>query len=307
MTSQTATFTLVALYGVTGVGKTVTSLRLAKKLRCPIISSDSRQCYREMRIGTAQPTVEEREQAPHYFVASHSITERFSAGQFELEALAVIESLQRAGERVAILTGGSMLYMDALIHGLDNFPVPDAALRARLSQQLEAEGVAALFAQLLQVDPVTAKRIDPCNGARVLRALEVSLQTGRPYSALLTRLATQRPFRVVEVGIERPLPELHQRINARVEAMRADGLEDEARALFPYRSLPPLQTVGYQELFAYFDGRCSRDQAFEQIKLHTRQYARRQSKWWRRNGAIRWFAPEDEAGLWAVLEKSLQL
>lgn len=285
-------FTLIALYGVTGVGKTATALHLASTLGCAIISSDSRQCYREMRIGTAQPTPEERAQAPHYFVATHSVTERFSAGQFEVEALALIESLRAAGERFAIVTGGSMLYMDALTRGLDAFPVPDVTLRERLSQQLEHEGVSALFQQLREVDPVTAARIDAQNGARVLRALEVTLQTGTPYSQWLTRPAVPRPFRLVEVGITRPLPELHQRINDRVDAMRAEGLEEEARGLLAYRNLPPLKTVGYQELFAYFDGQLSREEAFEQIKTHTRQYARRQRQWWQRNPSIRWFAPE---------------
>lgn len=298
------TFILIALYGATGVGKTSISLRLAEALECPIISSDSRQCYREMSIGTARPTDEETRRVRHYFVGSHSIIERFSAGQFELEALHLIEELRRS-QHLAILTGGSMLYMDALTQGIDAFPVPDMELRATLTEQLHAEGVETLFARLQILDPATAQRIDRYNGARVLRALEVTLQTGRPYSSWLEQQKQSRPFSLVSVGIRRNSEELYERICRRVDMMVSEGLVSEVSALLPYRTLPALQTVGYLELFDYFDGKCTLAEAIELIKVHTRQYARKQMKWWKRNHAIRWFDADDYQGLFTFVERSV--
>lgn len=295
-TNSSSIFTLIILYGATGVGKTATALQLATELGCDIISSDSRQCYREMSIGIARPTPEELQKVPHHFIGTHSISERFSAGQFELEALTIIEQLQKVNT-CAILTGGSMLYIDALLHGIDNFPEPDTLLRRQLSQILAEEGVAPLYRQLEECDPTTAQYIDRTNGARVLRALEVSLQTGIPYSAWLKKARPRRPFTPLQVGLLRPADVLHQRINQRVDVMLARGLVEEAKRLYPYRALPALQTVGYNELFEYFDGTLSLKQAIEKIKIHTRQYARRQMQWWKRNRDITWFDAEDYTSL----------
>ena len=298
-------FVLVALYGATGVGKTTVALRLAEELQCPIISSDSRQCYHEMSIGTARPTEEETRRVQHYFSATHSVVERFSAGQFEVEALQLIEKL-RENQSLAILTGGSMLYMDALTKGIDAFPVPDMTLRASLTEKLQKEGVTALFTRLEELDPTTATRIDRYNGVRVLRALEVTIQTGRPYSMWLEQQKASRPFSLISVGIQRTKEELNERINQRVDAMVAEGLVREVETLLPYRALPALQTVGYLELFDYFDGKCSLAEAIEQIKLHTRQYARRQMQWWKRNSAIVWFDANDYAGLATFVRQSIE-
>jgi tRNA dimethylallyltransferase len=257
-----------------------------------------------MSIGTARPTEEETRRVQHYFVGTHSIIERFSAGQFELEALRLIEEL-RSSQHLAILTGGSMLYMDALTQGIDAFPVPDMALRATLTEQLNTEGVGTLFERLQTLDPVTAQRIDRCNGARVLRALEVTLQTGRPYSSWLEQQKHSRPFSLVSVGIRRSPEELNERIRRRVDTMVEEGLVAEVEALLPYHMLPALQTVGYLELFDYFDGKCTLTEAIELIKVHTRQYARRQMQWWKRNHAIRWFDAEDYQGLFTFVERSV--
>lgn len=301
---QNKAFLLVALYGATGVGKTAVALRLAEELACPIISSDSRQCYREMNIGTARPTTDETTRVPHYFVGTYNVTERFSAGQFEVEALKLIEEL-RPKQSTAILTGGSMLYMDALTKGIDAFPAPDPILRTTLTEKLQKEGVVALFKQLEELDSITALRIDRNNGARVLRALEVTMQTGRPYSSWLEQQKASRPFSLLSVGIRRSKEELHERINKRVDMMVADGLVNEVETLLPYRTLPALQTVGYLELFDYFDGKCSLAEAIDLIKLHTRQYARRQMQWWKRNPAIRWFDADDYTGLATFVQESV--
>ncbi len=304
-TNASPIFTLIILYGATGVGKTATALQLATELGCDVISSDSRQCYREMSIGTARPTPEELQKVPHHFIGTHSISERFSAGQFELEALTIIEQLQKVNS-CAILTGGSMLYIDALLHGIDNFPEPDPLLRSQLSQILAEEGVAPLYRQLEKCDPTTAQYIDRTNGARVLRALEVSLQTGIPYSAWLKKTRPRRPFTPLQVGLLRSADVLHQRINQRVDVMLARGLVEEAKRLYPYRALPALQTVGYNELFEYFDGTLSLEQAIEKIKIHTRQYARRQMQWWKRNRDITWFDAEDYTSLRNFVSEALE-
>ena len=285
-------FLLVVLYGATAVGKTALAVRLATELGCPVISSDSRQCYREMPIGTAQPTPEELATVLHFFVATHSVRDRFSAGDFELEALKLIEQLRKKTTR-AILTGGAMLYIDALLHGIDAFPPPDINLRHQLTSKLKNEGTGALFRELEVLDPKIAQRIDPKNGARVLRALEVCIQTGRPYSSWLTTEKPPRPFRTLAIGIYRNPDELQERIRKRVDDMMAQGLLEEVIALKEYRDLPALKTVGYREIFEYLDGKCDLPTAIENIKIHTRQYARKQMQWWKRDPTIRWFDAED--------------
>ncbi|PID90912.1 MAG: tRNA (adenosine(37)-N6)-dimethylallyltransferase MiaA [Bacteroidetes bacterium] len=295
---------LVVVLGATGVGKTSVSIRLARDLGCGVVNADSRQCFREMRIGTAYPSEEELAVAPHHLLGHRSVDERYSCGQYEQDALAVLEELFERSDS-AVLCGGSMLYVDAVCRGMDDLPEPDPTLRHSLSERLAAEGVDALGAELARLDPTTWERIDRQNGARVLRALEVCLQTGKPYSSWLGRPKPERPFRVVKVGISRDWEELCARINSRVEIMLEAGLEAEARGLWAYEGNPALRTVGYTEFFSYFAGRISRDAAVERIRINTRRYAKRQLRWWARDDEIRWFDADDYAGLQAYVASQL--
>lgn len=288
--------TLHIILGPTGVGKTDYALALARAAGCPVVSCDSRQVYREMRIGTARPTDEQLAAVRHYFVADRSVTEPFTAGQFEVEALALLERLFRMHDTV-VMAGGSGLYIDALCNGLDDFPEADPQLRAQLSRRLRTEGVAALRAELRLLDPESYATIDPANGQRIVRALEVTLATGRTFSSFKTHAPKPRPFAIVKTGLTRPRAGLYARIDARVEAMLADGLLEEARSLLPYRDLPALNTVGYKELFGYFDGCYDLDEAVRLIKRNTRHYAKKQLTYWGRDASIRWIElPAGAAG-----------
>ena len=281
---------LIALYGPTSVGKTALSIALANLWHCPIVSADSRQVYRELRIGVARPSPSELEAAEHHFIADRSVLQRFSCGQFEVEALQRLAEIFQRGH-VAILTGGSMLYLDALTKGIAPLPEPDIALRKTLTARLNSEGVGALAAELRERDPATWAGIDRQNGARVLRALEVTLQTGTPFSEWMELKPKPRPFTVVNVGIRRGWPELTERIGLRVEQMLAEGLVEEVKGLLPYRELQPLKSVGYSEIFSYLDGLLTLQQATEAICVNTRRYAKRQMRWWQREPSIAWFHP----------------
>ena len=281
---------LIALYGPTSVGKTALSIALANLWHCPIVSADSRQVYRELRIGVARPSPSELEAAEHHFIADRSVLQRFSCGQFEVEALQRLAEIFQRGH-VAILTGGSMLYLDALTKGIAPLPEPDIALRKTLTARLNSEGVGALAAELRELDPTTWTCIDRQNGARVLRALEVTLQTGTPFSEWMELKPKPRPFTVVNVGIRRGWPELTERIGLRVEQMLAKGLVEEVKGLLPYRELQPLKSVGYSEIFSYLDGLLTLQQATEAICVNTRRYAKRQMRWWQREPSIAWFHP----------------
>ncbi|MFC2479933.1 MAG: tRNA (adenosine(37)-N6)-dimethylallyltransferase MiaA [Bacteroides sp.] len=281
---------LIALYGPTSVGKTALSIALANLWHCPIVSADSRQVYRELRIGVARPSPSELEAAEHHFIADRSVLQRFSCGQFEVEALQRLAEIFQRGH-VAILTGGSMLYLDALTKGIAPLPEPDIALRKTLTARLNSEGVGALAAELRELDPTTWTCIDRQNGARVLRALEVTLQTGTPFSEWMELKPKPRPFTVVNVGLRREWPELTERIGLRVEQMLAEGLVEEVKGLLPYRELQPLKSVGYSEIFSYLDGLLTLQQATEAICVNTRRYAKRQMRWWQRDSSIAWFHP----------------
>lgn len=291
---------LVVVVGPTGSGKTDLSIRLAGHFGAPIISTDSRQIYRGMAIGTAQPDAAQLAAAEHHFIASHDIHDDFSCGAYEKAALERLDELFRRHDTV-VAVGGSGLYVRALCEGMDDFPPVDPALRASLMQRLEAEGVGALAEELARVDPDHYAQVDRSNPARVVRALEVSLQTGVPYSSFRTGMRRERDFSITKIGIDLPREELYARIDRRVDAMLAAGLEEEARRLYPYRTLNALQTVGYKELFDWFDGRISRDEAIEAIKRNTRRYAKRQMTWFRRDGEIHWFGPEDFDAMLALL------
>ena len=279
--------TLHIILGPTGVGKTDYALALARRVGSPVVSCDSRQVFREMRIGTARPTDEQLASVRHYFIADRSVTEPFTAGQFEVEALALLDKLFRDHDTV-VMAGGSGLYIDALCNGLDDFPAADPELRAQLSRRLREEGVAALRAELRILDPESYATLDPANGQRIVRALEVTLATGRKFSSFKTHANKERPFSIEKTGLIRPRAELYARIDARVDAMMAEGLLEEARRLLPQRSLPALNTVGYKELFDYFDGRCDLAEAVRLVKRNTRHYAKKQLTYWGRDASINW-------------------
>ena len=279
---------LLIILGPTAVGKTDYSIKEALKYGSPVISCDSRQIYREMSIGTAVPTDEQLAMVKHYFIRSHSVKEPYSAGKYEIEALSLIESLFAEGHETLVMAGGSGFYIDALCEGLDDFPPADEELREKLSARLRNEGVESLRLDLKRLDPESYATIDIANGQRVVRALEVCLMTGRPFSSFKTSPSKKRSFEIEKVGLSRPRDILYERINARVLAMLDAGLVDEVRSLAAYRHLPALQTVGYREIFQYFDGDISLSRAVELIQRNTRHYAKRQLSYWGRDKSIRW-------------------
>ena len=275
------------ILGPTAVGKTDYAIAEAQAVGSPVVSSDSRQLFREMRIGTARPDDAQLAAVPHYFIADRSVRDGCTAGQYELEALALLERLFQDHD-VVVMAGGSGLYIDALCNGLDDFPPADPALRADLSRRLREEGVASLRAELRLLDPESYATLDPANGQRIVRALEVTIGTGRKFSSFKTRPEKPRPFTIEKIGLTRPRPELYARIDARVDQMMSEGLLEEARGLLPLRDLPALNTVGYKELFGYFDGAYDLAEAVRLIKRNTRHYAKKQLTWWARDPSIRW-------------------
>ena len=285
--------TLLAVAGPTAVGKTALTVQLAQQLGTEILSADSRQFYREMRIGTARPTPEEMQDVPHHFIASHSIEEDYSAGRFAADALGLLDQLFQT-HPVVIVTGGSGLYLQALTDGLDELPAVPAEVRQQLLQELDTLGLPALVAELARLDPVAHQRLDLQNHQRVVRALEITRGTGRPFSsfhrgpAAVAEAAAKRPFRVVKVALTRPREELYQRIDQRVLLMLQEGLVAEATALLPFRTHNALQTVGYQEIFGYLDGEYDYDEAVRLLQRNTRHYAKRQLTWLRRDAAYQW-------------------
>ncbi len=279
---------LEIILGPTGVGKTAYAIFRALECGSPVISCDSRQIYREMRIGTAVPSDEELSAVKHYFIREIPVTQNYTAGIYEVQALELIDRLFAEGHETLVMCGGSMLYIDALCYGLDDFPEVPMQLREHLVECLRDEGVDTLAAQLRELDPVTYEEIDLTNGRRVIRALEVCLYTGKPFSSFKTRRFKERNFEIRKIGLERPREELYGRLDARVLQMMEDGLEEEARSLLPYRDLTALQTVGYRELFEYFDGKINLDEAVRRIQVNTRHYAKRQLTWWRRDPSIEW-------------------
>ena len=279
---------LEIILGPTAVGKTDYSIRRALECKSPVISCDSRQIFKELRIGTAVPSDEQLAAVRHYFIRTIPITTPYTAGIYEQEALELIERLFAEGHETLIVSGGSMMYIDALCYGLDDFPEVPPQLRQHLMECLSSEGVEVLADQLKEMDPESWEEIDLSNGRRVVRALEVCLFTGKPFSSFKSRSYKDRNFEIVKIGLERPREELYERINARVLKMMDQGLEEEARSMLPYRKLPALQTVGYRELFDYFDGIIPLEEAVRRIQADTRHYAKRQLTWWRRDSSIRW-------------------
>ena len=288
------------LLGPTGVGKTALGIQLASKLGCSILSADSRQIYRELPIGTAAPTPEERAAVPHYFVGTHSVTEGYSAASYEADALSLLERLF-ADHPIQLLSGGSMMYIDAVCRGIDHIPDVDPAIRAEVWNHYEMEGLARILSELEHLDPRYYAAVDHHNYKRVLHGYEVCLSSGRPFSSFHTGLAKSRPFNIIKIGLTREREELYTRIDERVLQMMSLGLEAEARAVYPHRRLNALNTVGYKELFAYFDGTVSLDEAIRLIQRNSRHYARKQLTWWKRDPEVRWYHPEDTEGIQALL------
>lgn len=286
---------LIVIVGATGSGKTDVSIRLARQLDVPIISTDSRQIYRGIPIGTAQPTEEQLKSAEHHFIATHELTENFSCGQYEVQALALLGKLFEKHDTV-IAVGGSGLYIKALCEGMDDLPGPDEELRRSLNERLHKEGIGSLLADLQRLDPDYYNSVDRDNPSRVLRAVEVCLQTGQPYSSLRTGERRNRDFEIVKIGIEMEREILYDRINRRVDMMIEEGLENEARKVYHLKHLNSLQTVGYREFFDYFDGLTDRQMAIELIKRNSRRYAKRQMTWFRRDTEIHWLKPDEIAG-----------
>ena len=283
---------LEIILGPTAVGKSAYAIRRALEVGSPVISCDSRQIFKELRIGTAVPSPEELAAVQHYFIQTVPITRNYTAGIYETEALELVNRLFAEGHETLVMCGGSMLYIDAFCYGLDDFPEVPYQMREHLMECLQDEGVQVLAEQLKELDPVSYEELDLSNSQRVVRALEVCLYTGKPFSSFKTRSFKERDFEMVKVGLERPREELYERINQRVLQMVADGLVDEARRMLPYRNLPALQTVGYKEMFEFFDGKCDLETAIRHIQADTRHYAKRQLTWWRRDTSIRWIPAE---------------
>ena len=281
---------LIVLLGPTGVGKTALSIELAQRYGCPIISSDSRQIYKGIEIGTAAPTAEEQAQVKHYFVGIKELTEDYSAGQYEIDALNLINELFKTHDTL-LLTGGSMMYIDAVCNGIDDIPTVSKEAREAAQKIYDEQGLEGLTATLKELDPVWYNKVDLKNYRRVMHAVEICIFTGKPYSSFLSGKKKERYFEIEKIGLERPREELYDRINRRVDQMIADGLEEEARKVHHLKHLNSLNTVGFKEMFAYFDGEISRERAIELIKQNSRHYAKRQMTWFKRDTEIEWRKP----------------
>ncbi|MBR6540909.1 MAG: tRNA (adenosine(37)-N6)-dimethylallyltransferase MiaA [Bacteroidales bacterium] len=278
---------LTIVLGPTGVGKTDYSIELALQYNCPIINCDSRQIYREMKIGTAPPSEQQLRQVQHYFVHSHSVEQYYTAGLYEIEAMALLEKLFVEYDKL-VMVGGSGMYIDALCNGLDDFPKADLQLRGSLMERLQNEGLENLRQQLRVVDRESYDSIDIANPQRVVRALEVTLQTGRKFSDWKSAPKKERPFKINKIGINRDREELYGRINRRVDIMMEQGLLDEVKSLVAFKELPALRTVGYRELFDYLDNKVPLQEAVELIKRNSRRYAKKQLTYWGRDNSINW-------------------
>ena len=284
--------TLIVVVGPTGSGKSALAVELAKHYGAPVISTDSRQVYRGLRIGTAQPTADELAAAKHYFIADREVEDNFNCGRYETEALALLEELFKTN-RYVVAVGGSGLYVKALCEGMDSLPEADDEVRQMLKSRLESEGIGSLVEELRRLDPKYAEEVDLCNPARVMRALEVCLTTGKPYSEQRSCTVAERWFNIVKIGTDMPRDVLYERIDRRVDMMVEEGLVEEARAMYPKRELNSLQTVGYREMFDYFDGTITLAEAIELVKRNSRRYAKRQLTWFRRDEEIGWFVPTE--------------
>lgn len=297
--------TLIVVLGPTGVGKTAISLQLAQQFHLPVINADSRQIFKELPIGTAAPSHEELQRVQHYFVGQLQLTDYYSASLFEQDVMNLLKQLFNTPSvpPAAILSGGSMLYIDAVCNGIDDIPTVDDSTRALYKERLETEGLPALVEELRQRDPEHWKIVDKCNPRRVLHALEICRITGKTYTSFRTRAKKQRPFNILKIGLNLPRDILYERINQRVIHMMEQGLEDEARSVYSFKGVNALNTVGYKELFAYFEGRIDKAEAVRQIQSNTREYMRKQLTWFKKDPTIHWFSPEDYTDIATLVDQ----
>jgi len=295
--------TLIVLTGPTGVGKTELSLSIAESLGSFIISCDSRQIFREITIGTASPSKVQLDRIKHCFIGSRSIHDYYSAARFETDVMELIESRSYKKFDNILMTGGSMLYIDAVCNGIDDMPDVNEELRKDLYLQYMEEGLESILEQLKILDPEYYEKVDQKNPKRVIHGLEICMMAGRPYSSFRKEKAKERPFNIIKICLNRDRKELYSRIDIRVQEMIKDGLIEEARRLYPFRSLNALNTVGYKELFDYFDGNSTLEEAIVNIQNNTHKYARKQLTWFRRDPSYHWFHPDDTLGITKLLNE----
>lgn len=284
---------LYVILGPTGVGKTEKTLSVAKRLGVPVINADSRQIFREIPIGTAAPTSEQQREAKHYFVGNHSLEDYYSAAQYESDVLNLLNEQFRTSD-VALMSGGSMMYIDAVCKGIDDIPTVDDDTRSLMKQRLADEGLEVLLDELKRLDPEHYAIVDHHNPRRVVHALEICHMTGRTYTSFRTGTVKKRPFEIIKIGLNRPREEMYERINQRVLVMMEQGLEAEARSVYAKRHLNSLNTVGYKEMFKFFDGEIDLQEAIRQIQSNSRRYMRKQITWFQHDDTIKWYHPDDE-------------
>lgn len=296
---------LIILLGPTGVGKTELSLRIAEHFGSSIISADSRQLYKDLPIGTAAPTPAQMARVRHYMVGTLDLTDYYSASNFEEDVMTLLQELHSIHPAV-VMTGGSMMYIDAVTKGIDDIPTVTSEVRETIYKQFAEEGLAPILAELKETDPKHYEEVDRNNYKRVIHAVEICRMTGKPYSDFRTHTKKERPFRMIQIGLTREREELYDRINNRVDQMMADGMLEEARHVYPFRHLNSLNTVGYKELFQFLDGAWTLDFAIEKIKRNSRVYARKQMTWFKRDPDIKWFHPDDEAAILEYLDQQIK-
>lgn len=297
---------LIVLLGPTAIGKTALSLQIASQLQCPILSADSRQMYQQLKIGTAAPTTEELAVAQHYFIGQLRLTDYYSAAQYENDVIRLLEQLHKE-HPVVLLTGGSMMYIDAVCKGIDDIPTIDADTRALMKERYVAEGLDALCAELKWRDPEYYDIVDKKNHKRIIHALEICYMTGRPYSYFRKSIRKQRPFDILKIGLQRDRAELFNRINRRVDLMMEEGLLDEVKSVYKYKDLNSLNTVGYKELFCYLDGIYDLPLAIEKIKKNTRVYAKKQMTWFKKDEEIHWFHPDETEKIFKLINSKVTI
>ena len=298
------TKTLVVILGPTGVGKTDTCIRVAKHFNVPIINADSRQIFQEIPIGTAAPTQVQQQEIKHYFVGNHHLDDYYSASMYEQDVLSLLEK-HFSSQDIALMSGGSMMYIDAVCNGIDDIPTVDEQTRQWMKQRLHDEGLPALVEELRQLDPIHYEYVDKNNPRRVVHALEICHMTGKTYTSFRTNKIKERPFQIIKIGLNLPREELYQRINQRVLNMIQEGWVEEALKVYPKRELNSLHTVGYRELFDYLDGLYTLDEAIDKIQSNTRRYMRKQLTWFKRDQKIWWFSPNNIEEIINYISKSI--